>query len=58
MNVKTDENSIFHLCNSLNAVAGMVRGQNNPHLEGLLLTAQATITKLYEENQALRSEKA
>lgn len=59
MIVKTDEKSIFLLCNSLNAVQGALRheGKTGQRIADLLLKAQATITKLYVENQTLRKEK-
>lgn len=56
--IKTDEESVFRLCNSLNAVAGALRCSRADHrLAELLLNAQATITVLYGELQALRKEK-
>ena len=59
MDVKTDEKSIFSLCNSLNAVAGGLRyeGKKEQHIAELLLKAQVTITMLYDENQSLRKER-
>lgn len=57
LKIKTDEESIFKLCNSLNAVAGAMRCQEKHRLSVLLLTAQGTITKLYKENQELRKGK-
>ena len=60
MIVKTDEESISLLCNSINAVQGGLRyeGEREKRIADLLLRAQATITVLYQENQALRGEKA
>lgn len=57
--INTDEESVSRLCNSLNAVAGALRceGARNHRLAELLLNAQATITMLYAENQALRKER-
>ena len=57
--IQTDEESVSRLCNSLNAVAGALRCgvTRNHRLAELLLNAQATITVLYEENQALRKER-
>ena len=55
--VKTDEKSVFRLCNSLNALQPVFRHYNQPKIANLLLDAQATITKLYRENKALRKEK-
>lgn len=58
--VKTDEESIYLLCNSLNARQAGLRGygiQQTNSLANLLLRAQATITKLYEENKALKEGK-
>lgn len=59
MNVKTDEKSIYSLCNSLNAMQGAIRheGKKGYLIAGLLLRAQETITMLYEENQSLRKER-
>ena len=55
--IKTDEESIFRLCNSLNAVKGALNCCGENRTADLLLTAQATITKLFMENQTLRREK-
>lgn len=59
MIVKTDEQSIGSLCNSLNAVQGALKfeGERGNRIAELLLRAQATITILYEENQTLKGEK-
>lgn len=52
--IKTDAHSIKLLCNSLNAhyIAAAHRGDEI--LSILLFQAQGTITKLYEENCALK----
>lgn len=55
--IKTDETSIFLLCNSLNAVSGGMRLEKKERIAELLLRAQGTIMKLYVENQELRKEK-
>lgn len=59
MNVKTDEESIFSLCNSLNAVQGGLRyeGPREQRIAELLLKAQVTITMLFDEVQLLRKER-
>ena len=58
--IKTDHDSVFGLCNSLNAEQGFFRADENPHLRRvaqLLLDAQMLISKLYRENQDLKGNK-
>ena len=54
--IKTDEESIGKLLNSLNAHASGYR-PTAPRLADLLITAQATIAKLEKEVKELRKEK-
>lgn len=54
--IKTDEESIYLFCNTLNAIQGSVRPYDQ-RLANVLLRAQGTIVKLYKENQALKGEK-
>ena len=58
--IKTDHDSVFGLCNSLNAAQWFFRADKNPHLRRvaqLLLDAQVLISKLYRENQELKGKK-
>ena len=52
--IKTDAHSIGLLCNSLNAHHTAAAHRGDEVLSNLLLKAQGTITKLYEENCALK----
>lgn len=54
--IKTDEESIYLFCNTLNAIQGSVRPYDQ-RLANVLLRAQGTITKLYKENKALKEGK-
>lgn len=55
--VKTDEESVFSLCNSLNAVQNPMRYCGHHRVAELLLDAQRLITKLFHENQELKRKK-
>ncbi len=54
--IKTDEESIYLFCNTLNAKQGSVRFYDQ-RLADVLLRAQGTIMKLYKENKALKEGK-
>lgn len=56
--VKTDEESVGLLCNSLNAWEHPMRYKGYHALADHLREAQRLIWTLYHENQALRGEKA
>ena len=55
--IKTDEQSIYLLCNSLNAWQSIAQHRGERRLANLLLKAQGTIVKLHEENKALKEGK-
>ena len=55
LNVKTDEESIYLLCNTLNAIQGSVRFYDQ-RLADVLLRAQGTIMALHEELKELKGE--
>ena len=54
--IKTDEQSIYRFCNTLNAWQGAIRHYDQ-RLADVLLRAQGTIVKLHKENQALKEGK-
>lgn len=53
---KTDEESVFALCNSLNAWAKVMQHDGYRRVAELLLDAQHLITKLYCENHDLKEK--
>lgn len=53
---KTDEESVFALCNSLNAWQTPMRNYGHRRVAELLLDAQVLITKLYCENHDLKEK--
>ena len=55
-NIKTDEESVHAMCNTLNAWQGPMRRCGHHRVAEILLDAQCLITKLYEENRVLRGE--
>ena len=48
------EKGIYLLCNSLNAYSGAARHRNEPRAADMLLRAQGTIARLFEENKRLK----
>lgn len=54
--IKTDEQSIYLFCNTLNAKQSFVRSYDE-RLADVLLRAQGTIVALFEENKALKEGK-
>ena len=52
--MKIDDNSVYLLCNSLNAISGL--WPELPHVRLHILKAQEMITVLYEENKKLKRE--
>ena len=55
--VKTDDESVLSLCNSLNAWQGPMRRCGHHRVADLLLEAQQLITKLTLENHRLKDQK-
>ena len=53
--MKIDDESVYGLCNSLNAISGL--WPELPHVRLHILKAQEIITVLYEENKKLKGEK-
>ena len=53
--MKIDDESVWQLCNSLNAISGL--WPELPHVRLHILKAQEMITVLYEENKKLKGEK-
>lgn len=54
--IKTDEESIYLFCNTLNAIQGGVRFYDQ-RIADVLLRAQGTIVALFKENKALKEGK-
>lgn len=54
--MEIDDESVYGLCNSLNAIAGSLLPVF-PHAYDYILRAQEMITVLYEENKKLKGEK-
>ena len=52
--IKLDQNSVFGLCNSLNAWLPPLRVAGFDHAAFYMLRAQGTIIRLFEENQKLK----
>ena len=50
--MKIDDESVYGLCNSLNAISGL--WPELPHVRLHILKAQEMITVLYEENKKLK----
>ena len=55
--VKTDEESVFGLCNTLNACVYPMRRCGHHRVAEMLLDAQRLIMTLYHENQELKRKK-
>lgn len=55
--IKTDKDSVFGMCNTLNAWLPVMRHRGYFRVAEVLLYAQGLITKLYEENQELKAKK-
>lgn len=56
--MKIDDDSVYGLCNSLNATYGrFVRLAPNSEVGRYILRAQLMIMDLYEENKRLKGEK-
>ena len=55
--VKTDKESVFGLCNSLNAWIYPMRYEGHHSLADHLLEAQRLIVTLFRENQELKGKK-
>lgn len=55
--IKTDQASVYRLCNSLNACIYPMRHAGYHTVADHLLNAQGLISKLYQENQELKSKK-
>lgn len=53
--MKIDDESVYGLCNSLNAIAGSLLPVF-PHAYDYILRAQEMITILYEENKKLKDK--
>lgn len=52
--IKIDQNSVYSLCNSLNAMLHPVRAAGLGMAAYYMLCAEKTIFKLFEENQKLK----
>lgn len=50
------EKGIYLLCNSLNAYSGAARLRNEPKAADMLLRAQGTTARLFEENKQLKEQ--
>lgn len=50
------EKGVYLLCNSLNAYSGAARLRNEPRAADMLLRAQGTIARLFEENKQLKKQ--
>ena len=53
--MKIDDESVYRMCNSLNAISWL--WPEIPHVRLHILKAQEMITVLYEENKKLKGDK-